>query len=77
MLEERSYSTLSRLDQHMTWAETIWEQQQKTTERLEEVLDALLKTVITVSQKLWMILGACSFAAASTGILTWLLSKPQ
>jgi hypothetical protein len=74
-LEERHTSLAIALEKHLTWAETIWGEQQKTIARLESLIEKTTDTVSKVSQKLWMILGACSLAAASTGIVTWLLSK--
>ena len=73
---ERGSGTLTvALEKHLTWAETIWQEQQKTTARLEDLISTLAKDLSGVSRKLWMILGACSLAAGSTGIITWILSK--
>lgn len=64
------------LERHLARSETIWDEQQRTSARLETLITKVVDELGATSKKLWMILGACSLAAASTGVVTWMLSRP-
>lgn len=73
---ERGQGNLTvSVERHLARSEEIWKAQQQTTARLEQLIGKVVAELGATSKKLWMILGACSLAAASTGVVTWALSR--
>lgn len=74
-LLESTHGSNVAFERHMAKSEQIWTNQETTNKRLEALCESTAQTLDQVVKKLWMIIGACSLAAASTGVLTWMLSQ--
>jgi len=61
--------------QHLKWAETIWNEQQRTTDRMERLLERHSTAIESMSRKFWMVIGGAMTVTGLSTILIWALSR--